>query len=159
MNIVMIWHISQSFIIIESRTVFLVNNIILYSQIIQQNGYSINGSWLSSAIKQCLFIARDGRLCQQLTLKQVAKTVVCVCHELCLFPHQFLFLKPSLHCIQRLQVFRAGLHHAVAFIIAYAVDVVGAGGEEGEVIVMFGRLRIKSAMTPRGVRIIINGED
>ena len=142
MNIIIIRQISQSFIVIESRTIFLVSNIILYSQIIQQNRYPINGSRFSPAIKQCLFIASNGRFGQQLFLKHIPKTVIDIRHKLRLFSYQLLLLEPSFHHLQRLEVFLAGLHHAVALVTAYAGDVVGAGGEEGEVVVMFGRLRV-----------------
>ena len=46
--------------------------------------------------------------------------------------HQFFLLKMRFHHLQCLQVFLAGLHHAVALVIACAVDVVGAGIEKRE---------------------------
>ncbi len=51
-------------------------------------------------------------------------------HDICLLPHQLLFLETPLHDFQGLKVLPAGVRHAVALIIPHAFHVMGAGGEE-----------------------------
>ena len=83
-----------------------------------------------------MFIASNGRFGQHLLFKHITKPTVGICHKPRFPPHQLFLLKMAFHHLQGFQVFCTGGHHAVVFVIAYAVDVVGTGIEEGKVVVL-----------------------
>ena len=70
-----------------------------------------------------------------LIFKHFPKSIVGIGHELRLISHQVFFLETAFHQFQGFQVFSTGFHHAVVFVITYAVDVVGAGIQEYDDVV------------------------
>ena len=64
-----------------------------------------------------------------------------ISYELFFLVIQIFFLKMLFHNLQCLQVFLAGLHHAVVFVVAYTFYIMCAGGKENDVVVSVGRLR------------------